>query len=165
MSDIHIRRWHPQDVNTLAQLANNKNIARNLTARFPYPYRISDAEDFVKGVSVQQPVTHMAITRDNEVVGAIGADITEKVGVVGYWIAEPYWSRGIVTAALTLFISYCAQQLQLELLQAKTIEDNIASRKVLEKAGFSCKGKQAKELINQFGIFDTLLFEKLLSTW
>jgi RimJ/RimL family protein N-acetyltransferase len=52
---------------------------------------------------------------------------------VGYWLGKPYWGRGIATAALTQFL----ELIETRPLYAHVAKHNIASRRVLEKCGFS----------------------------
>ena len=46
--EIKLRKWNIQDIQPLALLANNPNIANYLRDIFPYPYRTEDAALFVQ---------------------------------------------------------------------------------------------------------------------
>jgi len=52
---------------------------------------------------------------------------------VGYWIAREYWGRGVATAALAAFLEEETRRP----LTAGVAIHNIASRRVLEKCGFT----------------------------
>ena len=39
-----VRDWNPNDKGALVEIANNRNIWRNLTHRFPHPYTDADAD-------------------------------------------------------------------------------------------------------------------------
>jgi len=77
-------------------------------------------------------VLNRAIVVDGDVAGTIGSwgDPTERQ--VTYWIGRAYWGRGIATAALTTFLTVdpCRP------LHAHVADDNVGSRRVLEKCGF-----------------------------
>lgn len=52
---------------------------------------------------------------------------------VGYWIGKEFWGKGIATKALAEFIT----QVKIRPLVAHVAKHNIASRRVLEKCGFT----------------------------
>ena len=58
--------------------------------------------------------------------------------MVSYCIFEPeYWSKGIASAALKLFISRICEKYGVKTIGAFTYSRNLASIRVLEKNGFS----------------------------
>ena len=67
-------------------------------------------------------------------------DIGENDAEVGYWVARPYWNRGICTEALRLLIDYCFREKGFRTLWADFFPDNPASGKVMEKCGFRDTG-------------------------
>lgn len=77
--------------------------------------------------------------------GWITLDVTSRehgVGAVGYTVSEAFHGRGIATSALLLIvdIAFAPDGVDLERLEAVAAVDNIASRRVLEKAGFAPEG-------------------------
>ena len=52
---------------------------------------------------------------------------------VGYWIGREFWRRGIASAALAAFVA----EVKIRPLYAEVANHNLASRRVLEKNGFS----------------------------
>ena len=54
--------------------------------------------------------THWAIEVNGVAIGGIGVDLGEgifaKSGQFGYWLGEPYWGRGIMTAAVRATSEY-----------------------------------------------------------
>ena len=52
---------------------------------------------------------------------------------VGYWVGKEFWGKGIATKALAEFLS----QVKTRPLVAHVAKHNIASRRVLEKCGFT----------------------------
>jgi RimJ/RimL family protein N-acetyltransferase len=56
---------------------------------------------------------------------------------VAYWIGKAYWGRGVATKALAAFL----EQIETRPLYARVAKDNIASRRVLEKCGFTITGE------------------------
>jgi len=117
-----VRDWRPADKPSLVRSANNRKIWRNLTDRFPHPYTEAHADFWLAQVATTQPPTHWAIEVGGEAVGGIGADpgegIYERTAHFGYWLAEPQWGRGIVTAAVRVCVDHVFVQLPLARLEA-----------------------------------------------
>jgi len=53
-----------------------------------------------------------------------------------YWVAVPFWNRGIGTAAARPVIEFAFEELGLSTLQSCCLPGNMASVRVLEKNGF-----------------------------
>ena len=140
-----LRPWAHSDVSALVRYANNRKIWANVRDRFPHPYTRTDAEQWTSYASKKSPVTDFAIEVNGEAAGGIGLVLREDVercgAEVGYWLGEPFWGKGIATAALQALTAYAfAEFPYLVRLFAMTYEDNLASQRVLEKAGFVREG-------------------------
>lgn len=59
---------------------------------------------------------------------------------LGYWAGERYAGRGYTTAAVHAVVRYAFDDLDLHRVEAACQPDNLASRRVLEKAGFTHEG-------------------------
>ena len=55
---------------------------------------------------------------------------------VCYWLGKEYWGRGVATDALRQFLV----EVTARPLYARAVADNLASLRVLEKAGFTISG-------------------------
>src|SRR5206468_11939592 len=64
---------------------------------------------------------------------------------LGYWLARPFWGRGLATEACTALIAI-ARALGLERIEGSHFLDNPASGRVLEKLGFEPTGLIAPRL-------------------
>jgi RimJ/RimL family protein N-acetyltransferase len=107
-------------------------------ARAPWPYGLTDAEDFL--VTEPGPLPNALIfarTRGApRLVGGIGLDQTDAGVELGYWIARPYWALGFATEAARAMIAMADNSLRLPYLVAGHFADNPASAHVLRKLGF-----------------------------
>jgi RimJ/RimL family protein N-acetyltransferase len=83
-----------------------------------------------------------AILLGGQVVGNIGAWSDGADRLVGYWIGREFWGRGVASAALIQFLQY---EITRPLL-ARVVKHNVASHRVLQKAGFAMVGEEACEL-------------------
>ena len=69
---------------------------------------------------------------DGEVVGRVNSFPNGDETHVGYLVARSHWGRGVMSAALRLFL----EELTHRPLMAHVASPNIGSRRVLEKCGF-----------------------------
>ena len=157
-----IRSFLPDDAAGLARYGNNRAVWRNLWDKHPYPYRISDAEEWIKNASQQEPETIFAIASTTEAIGCIGllpqSDVGRLSAEVGYWLGEPFWGKGVATESLRALTEYAFTELGLVRLYATVMEWNPASARVLEKAGYEYEGRMRKSAIKDGEIIDQWLY-------
>lgn len=146
MQQFVLREWKQDDAEAVALAANNQKIAENLRNAFPYPYTLEDAKWYVNDCIAradERQITR-AIVVDGAVVGSIGVfvqtDVYEKSAELGYWLSEDYWGKGIMTAAVRQICREAFERFDLLRIYAEPFAHNQGSRRVLEKAGFTCEG-------------------------
>jgi RimJ/RimL family protein N-acetyltransferase len=139
-----VRSWRGEDVKSLPRQANNRKIWLNLRDRFPHPYTEADARHWIESVLSVRPETNFAVDVCGEAVGGIGFDLKTDVerysAEVGYWLGEEFWGRGICTAALKGGTPYALETYGLNRIFAVPFAHNLASIRVLEKAGYRREG-------------------------
>ncbi len=82
-------------------------------------------------------VYYVLLDKLGTVVGRFNLyDVVDGTANVGYRVAERVAGRGVATSTLRTLCRLAAQQHGLRTLKAKTSNENVASRRVLEKAGF-----------------------------
>lgn len=160
---INLRPFEPKDVDALAKHANNYNISKNLTNKFPFPYLKKDAEIFIGWALSHNPLQVMAIEVGGEVIGSIGihplTDIYAKSAELGYWISESFWNRGITTKAIKEMLRYGFKVfVDVDRIFARTTHVNVASQIALRKAGFVFEAKLAGTIFKNNEYFDELIF-------
>lgn len=62
--------------------------------------------------------------------------------LVGYWIAKPFWNKGICTEALRMMLDYIRRTTDCKSLISSHFLDNPASGRVMEKCGFRPTGEE-----------------------
>jgi len=129
---------------------------------FPHPYTKSDADQWLEFIANTPESTHFAIEVEGRAIGGIGAVIGQgifaKTGEFGYWIAEPYWGRGITTAATLWFSRFIIASQNLHRLQAYVFAWNNASMRVLEKSGFIREAVLNRSAVKDGQVVNEVLF-------
>jgi ribosomal-protein-alanine N-acetyltransferase len=59
---------------------------------------------------------------------------------LGYVLSREYWGRGLMSEAVRAVIRFGFERLELNRLEARCIAENVASARVMEKAGMSYEG-------------------------
>ncbi len=145
--------------------ANNRNIWRSLTHRFPHPYTEADADTWFSQLAATREPTHWAIEIGGEAVGGIGIDLREGIYAqsahFGYWLAEPCWGRGIMTAAARACADHVLRAFEIVRLEAPVFEWNPASMRVLEKCGFVREGVLRRSAFKDGQLIDVVLYARV----
>ena len=143
---MYLKPWELEDVGAVASAANNPKIAANLRNVFPFPYTLADAEQYVSSCingDGERQLTK-AIMINEKASGSIGVfvkdDVYEKSAELGYWLSEEHWGKGIMTEAVRQICREAFDRFNIVRIFAEPFECNQGSRRVLEKAGFTCEG-------------------------
>jgi RimJ/RimL family protein N-acetyltransferase len=165
LAAVSLRTFTMDDAAAMTALADNPRIAVNLRDGFPNPYTLQDAERFLKMATTMDPQSFFAIEYQDVYVGNIslmpGTDVYRKSAEIGYFIGEPYWGKGIATAAVKLIIDYGFKQLGLARIHTGVYEYNPASCHVLEKCGFQKEGVFRKSVYKQGQLWDEIRYALL----
>lgn len=154
-------------IDDVARFADNPKIAACLRDAFPSPYTLADARAYVTGCIQAGEQTQLcrAIVADGRAVGSIGlfvqGDVYRKSAELGYWLAEKYWGRGIMTKAVTLLCREGFERFAVERIYAEPFAFNLGSRRVLEKAGFTLEGIKRKSVYKNGIIEDSCIYALL----
>ena len=148
----NIRKWKLSDAKDLAVALSNRKIQDNLRDGLPYPNRENDTFAF-------------AITVDNKVVGSIGVfrqeNIHRQTAELGYYVAEEYWGRGIMTEAVKQICEYVFCKSDILRIYAEPFAYNAASCRVLEKAGFQYEGTLRSNAVKNGKVIDMKMYSLL----
>ncbi len=156
-----LRAFRLEDAGSIARHANDRGVWINLRDRFPHPYTLDDARDWLFWVVDDSP-TDFAIEVDGEAVGSIGyspgEDVSRRSAEVGYWLGRPYWGRGIATAAVQGLTARLLGEGEFDRLHATVFAWNPASARVLEKAGYAFEGRLKGAVVKEGRTTDGLLY-------
>jgi len=129
---------------------------------FPNPYHEANGRTFISMATKDSPLHIFAIDVGGEAVGGIGlhpqSDVQRKNAELGYWLAEPYWGKGIVTEAVKQMIEYGFKTFDINRIFARPFGNNLASQRVLEKAGFKLEARFEKTFFKNGEFLDELIY-------
>lgn len=139
------------DVPELVRLADNRTIAERL-ARLPHPYTRADGIAFVEIFSQRDDERPYAITLEDRFAGVVGFSFAAgEPPELGYWLGEPYWGRGIMSEAVKALLEAAFATGLFPVIKARALKTNLASRHVLEKAGFVFLREDLEAIGNRAG--------------
>ncbi len=106
-----------------------------------------------------------AVTIDNKAVGSIGVfrqrNIHRQTAELGYYIAEEYWGKGIMTEAVRQTCEYVFDKSDIIRIYAEPFAYNTASCRVLEKAGFQYEGTLRNNAVKNGKVIDMKMYSLL----
>ena len=162
-----IRKWELSDAKDLAAALSNKKVQDNLRDGLPYPYTEQDGKEFISAMlSADENETFaFAITVDNMVIGSISifrqGNIHRQTAELGYYIAEEYWGKGIMTEAVKQICEYVFANSDIIRIYAEPFAYNIASCRVLEKVGFQYEGTLRSNAVKNGKVIDMEMYSLL----
>lgn len=162
--EFSLEPWRLELAPSLARYADNRKIAEKLRDSFPNPYSLEDAVAFITSCldgKMEQGLMR-AIVINGEAVGSIGltlgSDIYCRSAQLGYFLGEPFWRRGIMSAAVGLICQKGFETLEIERIYAEPFLHNTASRRVLENNSFNLEGIKRCSICKNGQIYDSCMY-------
>ncbi|UWP60760.1 GNAT family N-acetyltransferase [Ruminococcus gauvreauii] len=165
--NFELRKWKLEYIADVARYADNEKIAANLRNVFPYPYTRQDAENYVRSCAENTEERQLcrAIVAEGHTIGSIGifcgSDVYEKSAELGYWLAEDFWGKGIMTEAVRRICREAFAAFDIVRIYAEPFAHNAGSRGVLEKAGFTLEGIMRKGVFKNGELCDYCMYSLL----
>lgn len=162
-----IRKWKMSDAAELAAVISNKKIQDNLRDGLPFPYTEQDGAAFISEMlcADTNETFAFAITAEDKVIGSIGifrqGNIHRQTAELGYYIAEEYWGKGLMTEAVNQICEYVFNESDIIRIYAEPFAHNTASCRVLEKAGFQYEGTLRKNAVKNGRVIDMKMYARL----
>lgn len=159
-----MRKWRLSDAEELAAALNNKRILNNLRDGLPFPYTEQDGRDYIIAMlsANENDTFAYAITAEDHVIGSIGAfrqsNIHSRTAELGYYLAEEYWGRGVMSGAIRQLCDLIFQTTDILRIYAEPFSYNAGSRRALEKAGFRYEGLMKNNAVKNGKVVDMALY-------
>jgi ribosomal-protein-alanine N-acetyltransferase len=157
-----IRTLRASDAPRLAQIANDRDIWRNLRDRFPHPYELAHAEGFIRHILTSTREHAFAICLGDELAGVIsvnvGEDIYRRTAEIGFWLGAEARGKGIATDAVAAVSAWAFDTLDLVRIHAAVFVWNPGSARVLEKAGYSLECRACNAAFKDGQVVDEFIY-------
>lgn len=170
--DFTIRPYHASDAPGCALQANNPAVVTYMTNTFPHPYTEASAHTWFALCAAEDPPLNFAIvdTADGSFMGGIGLkrqfDINERTVELGYWLGETYWGRGLMGRVVRAFVDWVFEQREwVARIEARVMEGNEGSCRVLAKQGFLLEGVNRKQVWKRGRLLDSLMYAVIREDW
>jgi len=147
--NLIIRDLEDKDETSILRILNNLNVSKNLQI-IPHPYTEKDAKSWIfyskeksKDKKRKSYSFVIELKENKELIGSVGIekiDFFAEKAIIGYWLDEKYWNKGIMTEALSKIIDFAFHELKLNRLDLSTFVENLASNKLAKKMGFTLEG-------------------------
>ena len=159
---LMLRAHCPGDAEPIARYLNNYAVAGNLST-VPYPYALKDAEWWLNRQHPELPPDETNFAIELPGAGFIGnagfhADVQNPT--LGYWLAEPFWHRGIMSEAAQAVIDWYFESDFGPVIHCGAFHFNKASLAVQKKLGFVETGTSRRHCLargEEVGHIDTEL--------
>lgn len=159
-----LRPFNLDDAKAIQLLAGDSRVAQ-MTDAIPHPYPDGAAENWIAGHAaafIARTEVNFAIElrASSELIGAVSLlqiNSEQASAMVGYWIGVPHLGQSYATEAVVQLLQFAKHELQLTQITGRCLARNIASAKVMQKAGLI----QQHDLIKQIrknSVEEELLF-------
>ena len=145
---IILRPWRDSDAEVLYKWASDPDVGPR--AGWAPHQSVEESLEIIRTVFNDTLHTWaIELKETGEAIGAMGygpsceCDLPAREGepLIGYWVAKPYWNKGICTEALRLMLDHIRETTDIKSLISGHFVDNPASGRVMEKCGFVPTGE------------------------
>ncbi|MGT2808728.1 N-acetyltransferase [Streptococcus iniae] len=164
-----LRQFVLEDSQSVAIICNSDQVQKG-TLSLPKPYTVASAIAWItthKSRCEQDSAYNYAITdkKTGQLYGSVSLVRYPKTDLaeLGYWIDPEVWNKGIATEAAKAMINYGFQIKNLHKITAKHFLYNMASGKVMAKAGMSKEGYQKQQVLKDGNYEDVVHYGVLNS--
>jgi len=157
-----LRPLELSDADLMLPLVNDYDVAAN-TLNIPFPYPDDMAAEFIaRAQSYWQDGSAytFAIVRkdDTTFMGCIGLHPnSHRAAEMGYWLGKLFWGQGYATEAASRLLHYAFEELDLNRVFASHFASNLASGRVMQKAGMTYEGTMRQHVL-KWGSFKDLVY-------
>lgn len=160
-SQVTLRAFTIEDLSSFLEWATDDAVTEQLV--WDTYTSEEDARNFLINVAIPHPWLK-ALCVDGKAIGSIvlerGTGFDSCTAVLGYCIARKYWGMGVATHAVRRIVELGFQEMDIVRVEALIIQSNVASRRVLEKAGFSLEGTMYKYKLIKGKLRDCFLYAR-----
>jgi RimJ/RimL family protein N-acetyltransferase len=165
---IVLRRWQESDLDCVEEAGSDPDIPSGTTV--PATYTPAEGRAWIErqwGRQENDEGLSLAVAdaASCEALGNINLLFRRQPGTaaIGYWLVPRVRGQGLGSRAVALLAHWALADTPLERLEALVLPGNVASQRVLEKAGFRREGMLRSHLVIGDRRVDALMFALLPS--
>jgi ribosomal-protein-serine acetyltransferase len=171
-SDLNLRPLTRKDSDALFRLTeSNRQYLRRWLPWLDLARTLADTRSFVRGSIGRREAglgLDYGVFLRSEIVGVITFNTLSRLhrsGTIGYWLAELYTRRGLMTASVRRLINYGFGELNLNRIEIRVAVGNQPSQAICDRLGLKQEGilRQAEWLYDHF--VDLRVNSVLRSEW
>ena len=138
---MHLKPLNQNNISELHQLIeSNRSYLRAWLPWLDNIKLISDTATFIESISRPQSAPHFGVFHQGKLCGVAGFNEIKdqaKVGTIGYWLAQSYAGKGIISTAVKELLAIGFEKLNLEKIEISCAKGNVRSRSVAQGLGFT----------------------------
>lgn len=140
---LRVRPLTREDAQALFDLVDaNRAYLREWLPWLDFVRRAEDELPFLERVEAHSPGTALisGVFVDGELAGVVGfntIDATAGHAAIGYWLAERFGGRGVMTRCVAALIDHGFDRLNLRTIDIKAATGNARSRAIPQRLGFT----------------------------
>ncbi len=165
---LRLRPWRMDDVEDVLAYATDPEWAR-YSPSVPQPYERMHAEaSLTASIAADRAVIPIwAIEFEGHAIGGTNLRIEpdHARAEIEYSIARAHWGKGFVTEVCRAVIDIAFRTLPLNRVQARALTENLASQRVMEKAGMTYEGRLRHFLLHRGEPADVAMYSILCEDW
>jgi RimJ/RimL family protein N-acetyltransferase len=164
-----LSRLMPDMASALFDELNDWSVV-SMLSEVPWPVKLKDVEDFL----ARQPdpdADTFAVIASGSPIGVVAVkkpgsgNPPRRMPRLGYWIGPRHWGRGLGTEAVGAVVGHAFRAYPGERIGAGVFSDNPASRRVLEKLGFTPAGAYRTHSRSRDGLVETVDMQLPHAAW
>ena len=133
--------------------------------------RLPDVRSFIRRSEEEQSLgiaLQLGIWIEGDFAGVLGLhsiDWDNRLGSMGYWLAERARGRGVMTACGSRLVDYAICDLGLNRVEIRCPAGNVAGRGVAERLGFAPEGTARMAMLLNGTFVDLIIYAMLACRW
>ena len=152
---LRVGEWHSLgsghgDLSAVTAEMLSPAVTRELPVEWQGAYSVERARRWIRERDAEGPTLLVVEKASGKAVGLVilfeGEEEDGSLEVrLGYLLAEQAWGKGLATEVVSGFVRWCRAQTAISSVAAGVSEDNPASIRVLEKAGFVSSEEESEK--------------------
>lgn len=169
---LALRPLRLSDADALFSLVeSNRTYLREWLPWLDHNQTVNDSLEFIRDCGERAGSSNgfvSAICYEAQLVGVVGLNYISwenRLSGIGYWLAEPYQGKGIVTRACKAVLGYGFTDLNLNRIDIRCASKNLRSQAVAKRLGLTYEGtlREAEWLYDRF--VDHRIYSMLQREW